>query len=354
MRSGYCFSVWGGAQLVFSKFLSIRVVLSAASHLEILLCFHLDIASILPLSCRFPPSFFRPLLAVDCFVNILEVLRFRAARTKLVYASSSSVYGVDATIPFTEKECSDRPASIYGASKRMNEMQAHAYHHLYNVSATGLRFFTVYGPWGRPDMAPYIFTERIAKGMPIDVFHTPTGADMKRDFTYVGDIVDGIMRAMRLGAGYEVFNLGRGRPSQSRGGRGQGLEGLVWLFHPLFFPNMRCRSSCFPSLLLFSCSPFRMIASAFPLPTASVPEFVGYIEEYTEKKAVQREAKAHDAELPVTFADTTHAEDKLNYRPQMNTKHGVELFVKWYVWYQEIGARGDFPSKDFYLPSNSV
>jgi UDP-glucuronate 4-epimerase len=151
-------------------------------------------------------------------------LRFRADRTKLVYASSSSVYGKGALIPFTEKECSDHPTNVYGASKRMNEMLAHAYHHLYNVSSTGLRFFTVYGPWGRPDMAPYIFTERISRGDTIDVYHTPEGDEMRRDFTYVLDIVDGIMRAIEKGQPYDVFNVGRGSPSelcpQRRRGKG--------------------------------------------------------------------------------------------------------------------------------------
>jgi UDP-glucuronate 4-epimerase len=97
---------------------------------------------------------------VDCFVTLLELLRGYPSTT-LTYASSSSVYGKDATIPFTEKDCSDHPTNVYGASKRMNEMLAHAYHHLYNISSTGLRFFTVYGPWGRPDMAPYIFTGKL-------------------------------------------------------------------------------------------------------------------------------------------------------------------------------------------------
>lgn len=232
---------------------------------------------------------------VDCFVNILEILRFRADRTKLVYASSSSVYGKGASIPFTEKECSDHPTNVYGASKRMNEMLAHAYHHLYDVSSTGLRFFTVYGPWGRPDMAPYIFTERISRGDTIDVYHTAEGNEMKRDFTYVLDIVDGIMRSIEKGQAYDVFNLGRGSPT-------------------------------------------------------SVPEFIGYIEKGLEKKAIKRDTEAHSAELPITFADTSHALEELKYEPQVSTEKGVHHFIEWYRWYQEVGVKTDFPTKDAYLP----
>ncbi|EGD78247.1 NAD-dependent epimerase/dehydratase [Salpingoeca rosetta] len=231
---------------------------------------------------------------VDCFVNILEELRTKP-EVKLVYASSSSVYGKDATIPFTEKECSDKPTNVYGATKRMNELLAHSYHHLYNISATGLRFFTVFGPWGRPDMAPFIFTERVMRGDTIDVYHTADGEEMRRDFTYVDDIVDGIVRSLHHGAGYDVFNLGRGHPT-------------------------------------------------------SVPQFIEMIESATGKPARRNDMEAHAAELPETYADVSHAADVLDYSPKMATDEGVNAFVGWYKWYSEQGMFRPFPRADYYFP----
>eukprot|EP00730_Choanoeca_flexa_P010728 TRINITY_DN20865_c0_g1_i1.p1 TRINITY_DN20865_c0_g1~~TRINITY_DN20865_c0_g1_i1.p1 ORF type:complete len:378 (+),score=64.46 TRINITY_DN20865_c0_g1_i1:75-1208(+) len=235
---------------------------------------------------------------VDCFVTILELLR-HYPQTTLTYASSSSVYGKDATIPFTEKDCSDHPTNVYGASKRMNEMLAHAYHHLYNISSTGLRFFTVYGPWGRPDMAPYIFTNRISKGETIDVYHTSTGKDMKRDFTYVDDIVHGIMLAMKNAAPFDVFNLGRGHPT-------------------------------------------------------SVPQFVEMIEDALGVKATKNDMAAHSAELPETFADTTHAQQELDYHPTVTTEEGVKKFTEWFQWYKKASETKVFPSRETYLPQRDL
>ena len=160
------------------------------------------------------------------FLNILEGCRYHRVE-HLVYASSSSVYGANTKMPFSEHDNVDHPVSLYAASKKANELMAHAYSHLYELPTTGLRFFTVYGPWGRPDMAIFLFTKAILEGRPIDVFNH---GRMRRDFTYVDDIVDGVVRALdripapdpnwsgdrpdpaTSNAPYRVYNIGNNRP----------------------------------------------------------------------------------------------------------------------------------------------
>ena len=150
---------------------------------------------------------------LDGFVNVLELCRDRGI-AHLVYASSSSVYGDSATPPFSEDQRIDRPRSLYAATKAANELMAYTYAQLYGLRATGLRFFTVYGPWGRPDMAPLLFSRAVLAGRPIEVFNH---GRMRRDFTHVSDIVDGILGALDRQAGgagvpHEVFNLGNHTP----------------------------------------------------------------------------------------------------------------------------------------------
>ena len=150
---------------------------------------------------------------LDGFVNVLELCRHRGI-AHLVYASSSSVYGDSATPPFSEDQRIDRPRSLYAATKAANELMAYTYAQLYGLRATGLRFFTVYGPWGRPDMAPLLFSRAVLAGRPIEVFNH---GRMRRDFTHVSDIVDGILGALDRQAGgagvpHEVFNLGNHTP----------------------------------------------------------------------------------------------------------------------------------------------
>jgi len=148
------------------------------------------------------------------FLNILQAVRARPVR-HLVYASSSSVYGGNTKLPFSESDRVDRPVSLYAASKRANELMAHVYSLQFGVPATGLRFFTVYGPWGRPDMATFRFTQAIVAGQPIDVYNH---GDMRRDFTYIDDIVDGVIRVLDRapapdadGVAHRVYNIGNHR-----------------------------------------------------------------------------------------------------------------------------------------------
>ena len=141
------------------------------------------------------------------FMNVLECCRHNCVKG-LIYASSSSVYGGNEKIPFSENDNVDKPVSIYAASKKANELMANSYSHLFNLNTTGLRFFTVYGPWGRPDMAIYIFTKKIIKNEPIEVFNN---GNMMRDFTYIDDIISGIISSIENNYHCEVFNLGNNK-----------------------------------------------------------------------------------------------------------------------------------------------
>jgi len=133
---------------------------------------------------------------VSGFVNILEAARLASPMPRIVYASSSSVYGLNTKTPFSEDDMVDRPASLYAATKKANEMMAHTYNHIYGLSMIGLRFFTVYGPWGRPDMAAFSFTQKIDNGEAVKIFQGPGGSELERDFTYIDDIVKGTVAAL--------------------------------------------------------------------------------------------------------------------------------------------------------------
>lgn len=163
---------------------------------------------------------------VDGFLNVLEGCRHNSIK-HLVYASSSSVYGLNSKVPFSEKDGIAHPVSLYAATKKSNELMAHAYSHLYNIPSTGLRFFTVYGPWGRPDMSPFLFTDAILHNRPIKIFNN---GDMLRDFTYIDDIVEGVLRVVdsipqadlswnpeepdpsTSKAPYKIYNIGNSQP----------------------------------------------------------------------------------------------------------------------------------------------
>jgi len=142
------------------------------------------------------------------FANLLECCRRRPPR-HLVFASSSSVYGANPRLPWSEADNVDHPVSLYAATKKSNELTAHVYSHLYGMPATGLRYFTVYGPWGRPDMSPVLFARAIMEGKPLAVFNH---GDMQRDFTYVDDIVEGTLRVLDRPAGYKIYNIGNHQP----------------------------------------------------------------------------------------------------------------------------------------------
>ena len=146
------------------------------------------------------------------FANLLECCRRHPPR-HLVFASSSSVYGTNSKLPWSETDNVDHPVSLYAATKKSNELMAHVYSHLYRIPATGLRYFTVYGPWGRPDMSPVLFAHAILQGKPIPVFNR---GDMQRDFTYVDDVVEGTLRVLDRPAAYAIYNIGNHSPVRLR------------------------------------------------------------------------------------------------------------------------------------------
>ena len=223
------------------------------------------------------------------FGNILEGCRHNGIG-HLVYASSSSVYGSNTKLPFSEKDNVDHPISLYAASKKANELMAHAYAHLYDLPATGLRFFTVYGPWGRPDMALFKFTKGILEGQPIPVYNR---GQMVRDFTYVGDIVEGVIRVL-----------------DQPPGKGEGV-------------NEPDRSAS---------APWRI----YNIGNSSRVQLMDYIqalEKALGRKATLELLPMQDGDVPATQADVSALESDFGYRPQVAVEEGVKRFVEWYRSY---------------------
>ena len=224
------------------------------------------------------------------FLNVLECCR-DIEIGHLVYASSSSVYGGNALIPFSENHNVDHPISLYAATKKANELMAHTYSHLYKIPTTGLRFFTVYGPWGRPDMAPSIFTKAILNNQKIDVFN---GGKMSRDFTYIDDIVDGVIGILDKPA----------KPSP-------GFDPLV--------PN--------PAL---SNAPFRVFNIGNNNPTRLM-SFISALEDALGKKAKMNMLPMQPGDVPATAADISAIQQWTGFRPKTKLKDGVAEFAAWYL-----------------------
>jgi UDP-glucuronate 4-epimerase len=223
------------------------------------------------------------------FVNVLEGCRHGGVG-HLVYASSSSVYGGNVRMPFSEHDPVEHPVSLYAATKKANELMAHTYSHLYGLPTTGLRFFTVYGPWGRPDMAPFLFVDAILAGRTIDVFNH---GDMKRDFTYVDDVVESLARVLeRPPAGDPGFDAMHPDPARSR-------------------------------------APYRVfnIGNSDPVPLL---DFIGAIEAALGRTAHKRLLPLQDGDVPATFADTRELEALTGFRPRTDLREGVRRFVDWY------------------------
>lgn len=205
------------------------------------------------------------------FANVLECCRHYGPK-RLVYASSSSVYGGNKKVPFSEADSVDNPVSLYAATKKSNELMAAAYSNLYGIDSVGLRFFTVYGPWGRPDMAPMLFASAITEGRPIKVFNK---GEMSRDFTYIDDIIDGTILAIdNLGKGHDVYNIGRGKP-----------ENLL--------------------------------------------DFISMLEREFGVEAEKQMLPMQAGDVPATFADTSKLR-QIGYNPHFSLSEGVSLFAEWY------------------------
>jgi UDP-glucuronate 4-epimerase len=223
------------------------------------------------------------------FLNILEACRKFHVK-HLIYASSSSVYGLNESMPFSVKDNVNHPVSLYAATKKTNELMAHTYSHLYNIPTSGLRFFTVYGPWGRPDMAYYLFAEAIKNGKPIRVFNH---GKMKRDFTYVDDAVDGIVKVIE-------------NPAKP-------------------YPNWTAKNPD-PSI---SSAPYRIYNVGNNSPVELV-EFIKEIENSMNKKAVMQMFDIQDGDVPATWADID-ALAQYGYHPGTPLKKGIQRFIAWYL-----------------------
>lgn len=218
------------------------------------------------------------------FLHILEACRHHPV-SHLVYASSSSIYGLNDRIPYAETDMTDRPVSLYAATKKSNELMAHAYSKLYGIPATGLRFFTVYGPWGRPDMSPSLFLGAILEGRPIRVFNH---GEMFRDFTYIDDIVTGICAVLDKapqtnpdGVAAAVYNIGNGRP-------------------------------------------------------VALLDFIGAIERASGRQAVQELLPMQPGDVYQTYADTSALERDFGYRPSTPLQEGIDRFCKWYKTFHNL------------------
>ena len=232
---------------------------------------------------------------VQGFLNILEGCRHYPVK-HLVYASSSSVYGANKKMPFSTHHNVDHPVSLYAATKKANELMAHTYSNLYNIPTTGLRFFTVYGPYGRPDMALFLFTKAIIEGKPIDIFNN---GKMKRDFTYVDDIVEGIVRLIPKAptsnpdwynhhpdpatsfAPYKIYNIGNNQPVQ-------------------------------------------------------LMDFIETLEKCLGKKAIQNFLPMQEGDVPATYADVDELMQDVGFKPNTSIKEGIQKFVDWYLDYYNV------------------
>lgn len=226
------------------------------------------------------------------FLNILEGCRHHDVR-HLVYASTSSVYGANTSMPFSVHQNVDHPLTLYAATKKANELMAHSYSHLFRLPTTGLRFFTVYGPWGRPDMALFLFTKAILEDRPIDVFNE---GHMQRDFTFVDDIVEGIVRvANRPAAPDAAWNGAAPDPASSA-------------------------------------APFRLYNIGNSRPTQLL-RYIEVIEECLGKRAERRLLPMQAGDVPATWADVEDLERDIGYRPATTIEEGVRRFVAWYREY---------------------
>ncbi len=226
------------------------------------------------------------------FVNILESCRHHGIE-HLVFASSSSVYGANTRVPFSVRHNVDHPISLYAATKKSNELMAHCYAHLYGLPVTGLRFFTVYGPWGRPDMAYFSFTRAILDGASIDVYNN---GDMRRDFTYIDDIVDGVCRVLAK------------KPAPDPAWSGLDPD-----------PGT-------------AAAPYRVYNIGNNAPV-DLMEFIALLEESLGKKAVINFLPMQAGDVKETYADIEDFARETGYAPRMPVEKGIPLFVKWYREY---------------------
>ena len=229
------------------------------------------------------------------FNNIIEACKNNHTK-HLIYASSSSVYGGNKKMPFSESDAVNHPLSLYAATKRSNELLAHSYSHIYGLAATGLRFFTVYGPWGRPDMALFLFTKAIIEKRPIKIFNN---GNMIRDFTYIDDIVESLYLLLnKVPRENKNFSFKECNPSKS------------------FAPHR-----------IFN------IGNSNPV---KLMEFINEIENKLGIKSIKEYLPMQPGDVEATFADTRNLEELINFKPKTSVKEGVDKFINWYKFYYKV------------------
>ena len=229
------------------------------------------------------------------FANILECCRHNSVK-HLVFASSSSVYGLNAKMPFSVHDNVDHPISLYAASKKANELMAHSYAYLYQLPCTGLRFFTVYGPWGRPDMALFLFTKAILEEKPIKVFNY---GNMQRDFTYIDDIIEGVFRV--------TFHIPRRNPNWSGEHPDPGSSPAPYKIYNIGNNN-----------------------------SVSLNEFIETIEKHLNKKAIKELLPLQPGDVPKTFANVDDLQHDVGFKPETPIDYGIRQFIGWYKKYYQI------------------
>jgi len=229
------------------------------------------------------------------FANILECCRHNSVK-HLVFASSSSVYGLNTKMPFTVHDNVDHPISLYAASKKANELMAHSYAYLYNLPCTGLRFFTVYGPWGRPDMALFLFTKAILEEKPIKVFNY---GNMQRDFTYIDDIIEGVYRV--------TFHIPEPNPAWSGDQPDPGSSPAPYKIYNIGNNN-----------------------------SVSLNEFIETIEKHLNKKAIKELLPLQPGDVPKTFANVDDLKRDVGFKPDTPIDYGIKQFIDWYKEYYQI------------------
>jgi len=229
------------------------------------------------------------------FINLLECCRYYGVKN-LCYASSSSVYGLNETLPFTTNDNVDHPVSLYAASKKSNELMAHTYSHLFGIATTGLRFFTVYGPWGRPDMALFLFTKAALEGKPIDVFNY---GEMYRDFTYIDDIVEGVVRV--------IDNPAKSDPLWN------GRDG-----------NVSSSSAPYKIYNIGNNNPVKLM------------DFITAIENRLGQEIQKNFLPMQAGDVPKTYADVHDLVEDLGYKPATPIQEGVNQFIDWYLDFFQI------------------
>ncbi len=232
---------------------------------------------------------------INGFLNVLEACRYYPVK-HLVYASSSSVYGANTKMPFSTKDNVDHPVSLYAASKKANELMAHTYSHLYGIPSTGLRFFTVYGPWGRPDMALFLFTDAILKGEPIKVFNY---GEMKRDFTYIDDIVNGVLKVAKIPPkGIKEQKIGK-------------------------------------ELATSSNAPYK-IYNIGNSQSVLLMDFIKAIEKATGKEGKLEMLPMQPGDVAASHADVEDLVEDIGYRPNTPIQKGINAFVEWFMGYYKV------------------